>query len=230
MILTTMSRRWGIPKSLLKLVFLRAGRVDIQSSVSAAFSRLTMNSVMACLSKLRNTLEVVRCQQHFNNRRSKLGWLISFWRYPLTRYSQKVSKSTVDPSLIDTTDTSGSSAYTFDPRLNFCLRITAVAIQRCHTQSLEDVYVRGAKKHSHYVTFFLNSHLKYPMWLCPIDAARQKPRIHPVRNDGLKQATIWIRTGYVENTGQMYTNQDLVAWSRNIHVDPDSRQSKLHPS
>ena len=67
------STRWGIHKSLVKMAFLRARREDIQSRVSALFSQLTINSVMANPSKLLNTVEAVHCKQRLNERRSKLG-------------------------------------------------------------------------------------------------------------------------------------------------------------
>ena len=108
--LATMSTRWGIPKSFVKMVSLRAGWEDIQSRVSALFNRLTMNSVMTSPSKLTNTLGAVRCKQRLNKRRSKLGLSISFWRYPLPSYSQRASTRMVDPPLIETTDTSVPSA------------------------------------------------------------------------------------------------------------------------
>ena len=47
MMLATTSKRWGILKSLVRMAFFRAGREDIQSRVSAPFSRLTMNSVQS---------------------------------------------------------------------------------------------------------------------------------------------------------------------------------------
>ena len=39
-----------------------------------------------------------------------------------------------------------------------------------------------------------------------------------------------MHTGHVEHTEQtITTNQDLVAWPRDIHVDPNSSQSELRP-
>ena len=39
-----------------------------------------------------------------------------------------------------------------------------------------------------------------------------------------------MHTGYVEYTEQsILTNQDLVAWPRNIHVYTNGRQSELRP-
>ena len=70
---THRSTRWGIRKSLVKIAFLRAGRGEIQPRVSAPFSQLTGNSVMASSSKLPNTLKAVHCKQRLNKRRSKLG-------------------------------------------------------------------------------------------------------------------------------------------------------------
>ena len=40
----------------------------------------------------------------------------------------------------------------------------------------------------------------------------------------------WMHTGHVEHTEQpITTNQDLVAWPRDIHVDTNGRQSELRP-
>ena len=83
------------------------------------------------------------------------------------------------------------------------MEIDAVAIHRCHTNSPEDVYVPRAKKHPHLVAFLLKLPATAPVRLYPIDAARQKPQILPIQDDGLKQATNWRHTGYVENTGQI---------------------------
>ena len=82
------------------------------------------------------------------------------------------------------------------------MKIAAVAIQCCHTNSPEDVYVPRARKHPQIVSFLLKLHATAPMRICPNDAARQNPRIQPIQDDGLKQATNWMHTGYVENTGQ----------------------------
>ena len=79
-------------------------------------------------------------------------------------------------------------------------RIAALAIQRCHTNSPEDVYVQRAKKHPHFVALLLKLHAAVPMRLCPIDAAKQNSRLHPIQDDGLKQPTNWMHPGYVENT------------------------------
>ena len=86
---------------------------------------------------------------------------------------------------------------------NLLMRFGAVAIQRCHTNSPEDVYVSVAKKHPHFVAVFLELHATAPVRLCSIDAAREKSRIHPIQHDGLKQAQNWMHTGHVENTAQM---------------------------
>ena len=83
------------------------------------------------------------------------------------------------------------------------MRIAAVAIQRCNTDSLEDVYVPRAKKHQHFVAFLLKFHAAVSVRLCPIDAARQNPRIQPIQDDALKQPTNWMYRGYVENTEQL---------------------------
>ena len=92
------------------------------------------------------------------------------------------------------------------------MKIAAVTIQRCHTNSPEDVYVPRAKKHPHYVAFLLKFYAAAPMQLCPIDAARQNPRVHPIQDDGLKQSTDWMHTGHVEYTEQsITTKQDLIA-------------------
>ena len=76
--------------------FSQRGWDDIKSRISALFSQYTKNWVIASPSKLPNTLEVVRCKQGLNRRRSKLGSSISFWQYPLPRYSQKASTRMVD--------------------------------------------------------------------------------------------------------------------------------------
>ena len=86
---------------------------------------------------------------------------------------------------------------------NFLIRVAAVGIQRCHRNSPEDVFVPGTKKHPHFVSLFLKLHATAPVWLCPIDAARQNPRMQPIENDGLKHATNWLHTGYVDNTAQI---------------------------
>ena len=113
--LATTSTRWGTPKFLVNMAFLRMGWEDIQSRVSALFSQLTKNLVVASPSNLPNTLEAVRCKKRSNKRRSKHGWSISFSRYPLPRYSQNASTRIVDPPLINTTDTSYQSACTIRP-------------------------------------------------------------------------------------------------------------------
>ena len=73
MMLATTSTRLGLTKSLVRMAFFRVAREDIQSRVSAPFSRLTMKSVLASPSKLSKTLEAVRCKHHLNRRRSKNG-------------------------------------------------------------------------------------------------------------------------------------------------------------
>ena len=106
--------------------------------------------------------------------------------------------------LIDSTDTSGPSASTTRTNAEvFLIKIAAVLIQRCHTNSPEDVYVPRAKKHRHFVAFLLKLHATAAVRLCLINAAKQNPQIHPVQDDGLKQATKWMHTSYVENTGQL---------------------------
>ena len=136
MMLATTSTRWGIPMSLVKMAFLRARREDMQSRVSAPFSRLTMNSVMASPFQLPNTLEVVHSKQCLKKRRSKFRKSFSFWRYPLPRYLQKAYTSMVAPQLIDITDTSGPIASTI--RSNSAIFWWG-SIQRCHTNFPEDV-------------------------------------------------------------------------------------------
>ena len=64
--------------------------------------------------------------------------------------------------------------------------------------------------------------------ICPVDTARQNSRLHPNLDDGLKQSTNGMHTGHVEYTEQpTTTNQDLVAWPRDIHVHTNGRQSEL---
>ena len=113
--LATTSNRWRILKSLVRMAFFRVGREDVQSPVSAPFSRLMMNSVSASPSKLPNALEAVRCKHRSNRRRSNNGDSISFCRYPLPRYSQNAFTSTDEPPLLDDTDTSGPNASTVRP-------------------------------------------------------------------------------------------------------------------
>ena len=84
------------------------------------------------------------------------------------------------------------------------MRIAAVAIQRCHTNSPEDVYVPHAKKQPHFVDFLLKLHATAPVRLCPNAAATQNPQIHPIQDDGLKQPTTRMHTGYVESTRRIY--------------------------
>ena len=86
----------------------------------------------------------------------------------------------------------------------FLMRIAAVAIQRCQTNSLEDVYVPRSKKHPHLVAFLLKFHAAAPMRPCLNYARRQNPRIHPIQDDGLKKPTNWIHTGHVEDTEQRW--------------------------
>ena len=83
------------------------------------------------------------------------------------------------------------------------MRIAALACQCSHTNSPEDVYVPRAKKHSHFVAFFLKFHAAAPVQICPIDAAGQNPRVHPILDDGLKQSTDRMHTGHVEYTEQV---------------------------
>ena len=110
------------------------------------------------------------------------------------------------------------------------MTIATVTIQRCHANSPKDVSMRGAKKDPLLFALFVKLHAAAAVWFCPIDATRQNPRIHPIDNDGLKHATNWMHTGRVDNTAKIKnTNQDLVAWPRNIHVDSNNRQSKLCP-
>ena len=112
--------------------------------------------------------------------------------------------SMVYPPLIDTTDTLGPSASTIRPNAETSLPLQrSVAIQPCHTNSPDDVYVPRAKKHPHFVALLFKLHATAPLWLCLIDAARQNSRIHPVQFDGLKQAQNWMQTYHVESTGQM---------------------------
>ena len=107
------------------------------------------------------------------------------------------------------------------------MRIADVAIQRCHTNSPEDVYIPRAKKHPHFVAFLLKLHATAPVRLCPIDAAGQNPRIHPFQDDGLKQAADWMQRLRGKNGANVNTNQDIVPSPRDIHVNTDSTQSKL---
>ena len=68
------------------------------------------------------------------------------------------------------------------------------------------------------------------VWSGPTDAPRQNSRVHPVQDDGLKQQTHWIHTGHVEPMEQITTtNQNLVAWPRDIHVHTCGRQNELRP-
>ena len=105
--------------------------------------------------------------------------------------------------------------------------IAAVAIQSCHTNPLECVYIPRAKKHPHFVAFIFKFNAAAPVWSGPVDAARQYPGIHPIQNDGIKQPTDWMHTGHVENTEQIHTNQELVAQPRDIHVHKNGGQSEL---
>ena len=73
MMVATTSTKFGILKSLVRMAFFKAGRKDIQSRVSAPFSRLTMYSVIGSPSKLPNTMEDVRCRHRLKSRRSKTG-------------------------------------------------------------------------------------------------------------------------------------------------------------
>ena len=70
------------------------------------------------------------------------------------------------------------------------MKTAAVAIQRCHTNSPEDVYVLRARKHPHFAAFLFKLHATAPVRLCLIDAARQNPRRHPIQNDGLNSQII----------------------------------------
>ena len=110
------------------------------------------------------------------------------------------------------------------------MRIVAVAIQRSYTNLFEGVYIPSAQKHPHLLTFLLELHTAAPVWSGPIQTARKNPWIHPIQGNGLKQHTNWMHTGHVEHTEQpITTNQDLVAWPRDIHVDTNGRQSELRP-
>ena len=75
-------------------------------------------------------------------------------------------------------------------------------IQLCYANFSKDVSIPGAKKEPHFFALFFELYAAAPVWLCPIDAAGQNPRIHPIENDGLKHATNWMNTGYVDNTAQ----------------------------
>ena len=77
-----------------------------------------------------------------------------------------------------------------------------MAIQRCHTNSPEAVYVPRAKKQPRFVAFLLKFQVAAPMQPCPVDAARQNPLPHSIQDDGLKQPTNWSHTGHVEYTEQ----------------------------
>ena len=108
------------------------------------------------------------------------------------------------------------------------MTIAALAIRRCQTNSSEGVYIPNAKKHPHLVAFLLKLYTAAPVWFCPVETARQNLRIHPIQDDGLKQPTNWMHTGHMEYTEQtITTNQDLVAWPRDIHVHTNGRQSEL---
>ena len=69
------------------------------------------------------------------------------------------------------------------------MRIAALAIQRCHTNSPEGVYVPSAKKPPHLVTFLLKLNTTAPVRFGPVEAARQNSWIHPIQDDGLEQST-----------------------------------------
>ena len=82
------------------------------------------------------------------------------------------------------------------------MSIAAVVIQRSHTISPEDVYVPRAKKNTQFVALLLKLYATAPVQLFPFDAVRQNPLIHPIQDDGLKQATNWMHIGNVGKTGQ----------------------------
>ena len=64
----------------------------------------------------------------------------------------------------------------------------------------------------------------------PVETARHDSWIHPIQDDGLQRERNWMHTGHVKYKEQsITTNQDLVAWPRDIHVDTNGRQSELHP-
>ena len=198
-----MSTRWGIPKSLVKTAF---------SECRERTSNLVSGRLLA------SWLWILSWQARANYRRHwKLSAANSVWtskdlnlgsqlasddnrcsdtrkRFPWEWLIRRLLKSlNVRPQRI----------YYSTQRWNFLMRIATVTIQRCHTNSLEDVYISGARKDSNFVVFFLKLHAAATVWLRPNDAARQNPRIHPIQYDGLKQATNWMHTRYVEKMGRM---------------------------
>ena len=75
----------GIDKLFVMMALRKAGREAIQSRVSAPFRRFTTNSVSENGSRLPKTNEAVRWRQRFNNRKSNMGYSMSFALYPLPR-------------------------------------------------------------------------------------------------------------------------------------------------
>ena len=76
MMLTTMSTRWGVPKSFFTMAFFRAGQDSIQSRFAVPFSRFTKNSVIAKPSK---TLENARsCPLQTTFKQAKIKtWVVN---------------------------------------------------------------------------------------------------------------------------------------------------------
>ena len=106
----TTSTRYGIDRSFVMMALRNAGREAIQSRVSAPFKRFTTNCVSENGSRLPKRDAAVRWRQRFNNRRSNVGYSISFSWYPVPRELAKASAGTCGPPCNDTTDESGPAA------------------------------------------------------------------------------------------------------------------------
>ena len=122
---------------------------------------------------------------------------MSFWRYPLPRYSLKASTSTVEPP-------NDRSYRHVRPKCinhptqcsDFRMRIAAVAIQGGHTHSPGGVPFPSAQEHPHLVTFLLELHTAAPVRSGPVQTSRKNPWTHPIQDNGLKQQ----RTGCTQAT------------------------------
>ena len=227
--LATMSTRWGIPKSFVKMAFFGAGRDYIQSRVSVNFSRVTMNSVHANPSKLPNAQDVVPCKQRLNKRRSKYvwstnsdgthcpntrrrlpkEWLIRRWSKQLTRQAQCISQLT--------------------QHWKFLMRVANVTIQRCHANSPINAFIPGAKKGPSLRLVRriprCSSRVILPNWC------------NKTKTEGTSHWEWWTKTRNKLNAHRLRgqygtngkTNQDLVARPRNIHFESVSGGNNLSP-
>ena len=81
----TMSTRWSVLESFVRMDLMRAEWKAIQSRDLAFFSQLKKNSVIENTFKLPKALEAVRCKHCLNKWRLKVRYMTVFQRYPMPK-------------------------------------------------------------------------------------------------------------------------------------------------